>query len=167
MLQKTITDGLKPSSGLLWCFYQLFGLSFWRHPFTAEDPLVSKWCNAEFLWQCWINQSNFFTLEIQIPPWFQLHWVERPRCWPYWGLERLPTRPVLKVHLWCEEPWPRLKNTQSGQDLGSCQRSWNTNPHRETALGQDPKTINFYLIPRTFPSDLNCSYPDPSSDKLK
>ncbi len=35
--------------GLLWCFYQLFGLSFWRHPFTAEDPLVSKWCNATFL----------------------------------------------------------------------------------------------------------------------
>ncbi len=29
--------------GLLWCFYQLFGLSFWRHPFTAEDPLVSEW----------------------------------------------------------------------------------------------------------------------------
>ncbi len=27
---------------LLWCFYQLFGLSFWRHPFTAEDPLVSR-----------------------------------------------------------------------------------------------------------------------------
>ncbi len=21
--------------GLLWCFYQLFGLSFWRHPFTS------------------------------------------------------------------------------------------------------------------------------------
>ncbi len=34
--------------GLLWCFYQLFGLSFWRHPFTAEDPLLSKWCNATF-----------------------------------------------------------------------------------------------------------------------
>ncbi len=32
--------------GLLWCFYQLFGLSFWRHPFTAEDPLLSKWWNA-------------------------------------------------------------------------------------------------------------------------
>ncbi len=27
--------------GLLWCIYQLFGLSFWRHPFTAGDPLVS------------------------------------------------------------------------------------------------------------------------------
>ncbi len=34
--------------GLLWCFYQMFGLSFWRHPFTAEDPLVSKWCNYNF-----------------------------------------------------------------------------------------------------------------------
>ncbi len=33
----------------LWCFYQLFGLSFWRHPFTAEDPLMSKWRNAKFL----------------------------------------------------------------------------------------------------------------------
>ncbi len=29
--------------GLLWCFYQLFGLSFWQHPFTAEDPSV---CNV-------------------------------------------------------------------------------------------------------------------------
>ncbi len=32
-------DGLE-LCGLL-CFYQLFGFSFWRHPFTAEDPLVS------------------------------------------------------------------------------------------------------------------------------
>ncbi len=36
------------SCRLLWCFYQLFGLSFWRHPFTAADPLVSKWCNANY-----------------------------------------------------------------------------------------------------------------------
>ncbi len=34
---------------LIVMFYKLFGLSFWRHPFTAEDPLVSKWCKAEFL----------------------------------------------------------------------------------------------------------------------
>ncbi len=36
-------------NGLEWyrdVFNQLFGLSFWRHPFTAEDSLVSKWCNA-------------------------------------------------------------------------------------------------------------------------
>ncbi len=32
--------------GLLWCFYQL---SFWRHPFTPDDPLVKKWWNATFL----------------------------------------------------------------------------------------------------------------------
>ncbi len=41
---------------LLWCFNQLFWLSFWRHPFTAEDPFVSKWWNAKilknlFLWR--------------------------------------------------------------------------------------------------------------------
>ncbi len=35
--------------GLLWCFYHLFGLSFWRHPFTAEHQLLSKWCNDTFL----------------------------------------------------------------------------------------------------------------------
>ncbi len=35
--------------GFLWCFY---GLSFWRHPFTAEVPLVSNWCNATFLQIC-------------------------------------------------------------------------------------------------------------------
>ncbi len=35
--------------GLLWCFYQLFGLSFWWHPFTTEDSLVSEWCNAKLI----------------------------------------------------------------------------------------------------------------------
>ncbi len=42
--------------GLLWCFYQLFGLSFWRHPFTAEHPLLSKWCNDTFLQIWWRNK---------------------------------------------------------------------------------------------------------------
>ncbi len=42
--------------GSLWCFYQLFGLSFWRHPFTAEHPLLSKWCNATFLQIWWRNK---------------------------------------------------------------------------------------------------------------
>ncbi len=46
---------------LLWCFYQLFGLSFWRHPFTAEDPLVSKWCNAKFLQICFDEQTKSST----------------------------------------------------------------------------------------------------------
>ncbi len=34
---------------LLWCFYQLFVLLIWRHPVTAEDPLVRK--DELFLWR--------------------------------------------------------------------------------------------------------------------
>ncbi len=30
----------------------MFGLSFWRHPFTAEDPLVIQWCNVKILQIC-------------------------------------------------------------------------------------------------------------------
>ncbi len=41
LLCKMLIDGLE-SCGLL---YQLFGLIFWRHPFTAEDPLVSIFFN--------------------------------------------------------------------------------------------------------------------------
>ncbi len=43
---------------LLWCFYQLFELLFWRHPFTAEDLLMSKWCNAKFLQICSNEETN-------------------------------------------------------------------------------------------------------------
>ncbi len=62
-LHKMLTDGLEWSR-LLWCFYQLFGLSFWRHPFTAEDPLVSKWCNATFLQICfWWRDKLIYILD--------------------------------------------------------------------------------------------------------
>ncbi len=39
---------------ILWCFISCLDthFKFWRHPFTAEDPLVSKWCNATFLQIC-------------------------------------------------------------------------------------------------------------------
>ncbi len=51
--RKETTPILTESSSLNLCiivmFNQLFGLSFWRHPFTAEHPLVSKWWNADFL----------------------------------------------------------------------------------------------------------------------
>ncbi len=40
--------------GLLWFLW----LSFWRHPFTAEDALVSKWCNAKFLQICSDEETN-------------------------------------------------------------------------------------------------------------
>ncbi len=38
-------------------FFQLCGLSFWRHPFTAEDPLVSKWLKQT---QCSISPNLFW-----------------------------------------------------------------------------------------------------------
>ncbi len=40
---------------LLWCLFidiDLFGLSFWRHPSTAEDLLMSKWWRDTFLQIC-------------------------------------------------------------------------------------------------------------------
>ncbi len=55
----TLTDELE-CVDYLWCFYQLFGLSLWRHPFTAEDPLVNKWCNAKFLKICFHEERKCF-----------------------------------------------------------------------------------------------------------
>ncbi len=51
-------DGLQGVSWIIVMFYQLFGLSLWRHPFTTEDPLVSKWCNATFLQICSDEETN-------------------------------------------------------------------------------------------------------------
>ncbi len=61
--------------GLLWCFYQLFGLSFWRHPFTAEDQSVSKWCNAKFLQICSHEETNSSV------PWMAWGWVHFQHFW--------------------------------------------------------------------------------------
>ncbi len=65
---------------LLWCFYQLFGHSFWRHPFTAEDPLVSKRFNDKFLqiysseetksstsWMVWLYFQHIFISVWTVP----------------------------------------------------------------------------------------------------
>ncbi len=54
-LLQMLTDGLE-WCGSLWCFDHLFGLSFWRHPFTAEHPLLSKWWKATFL-QIWSSSK--------------------------------------------------------------------------------------------------------------
>ncbi len=61
---KTLIDKLE-WCGLLWCFHQLFGLSFWRHPFTAEDPLVSNISPNLFLWRnklIYIEDEQIFIL---------------------------------------------------------------------------------------------------------
>ncbi len=46
--------------GLLWCFYQLFGLSFWRDPFTADSMHFSK-SDEETIsstpWMAWVSAS--------------------------------------------------------------------------------------------------------------
>ncbi len=52
--------------GLLWCFYQLFGFSFWRHPFTAEDPWVNKWCNTTFLKIWWRNKLIYILDDLRV-----------------------------------------------------------------------------------------------------
>ncbi len=64
-LLKMLTDGLE-WCGLLWCFYQLFGLSFWRHPFTAEDLLVRHWCNATFLQIWWRNKLLYIADDLRV-----------------------------------------------------------------------------------------------------
>ncbi len=64
-LHKTLTDGLE-WCGLLWCFYQLFGLSFWRHLFTAEHPLLSKWCNVTFLQIWWRNNFIYILYVLRV-----------------------------------------------------------------------------------------------------
>ncbi len=39
-------------------FYQLFGLSFWRHPFTAEHPLLNKWWSVTIPVNIWVPKSG-------------------------------------------------------------------------------------------------------------
>ncbi len=42
-------------------FLSAVWLSFWRHPFAAEDPLLSKWCNAKFLQICSDEETSSST----------------------------------------------------------------------------------------------------------
>ncbi len=46
--------------------YQLFGTPFWRHPFTAEHPLLSKWWNATFLKIWWRNKLIYILDELRM-----------------------------------------------------------------------------------------------------
>ncbi len=45
-IQSIASQDINWWTGVVWIivmfFYQVFGLSFWWHPFTAEDPIVSK-----------------------------------------------------------------------------------------------------------------------------
>ncbi len=48
------------TGGLLWSFYKLSGLSFWRHPFI---PLVSQLCNTKLLWICFDEETLIYNLD--------------------------------------------------------------------------------------------------------
>ncbi len=43
-----------------WIIVMFLSAVWTRHPFTAEDPLVSKWCNAKFLQIWWRNTHLHF-----------------------------------------------------------------------------------------------------------
>ncbi len=49
-------------------FYQFLRLPFWQHPFTAEDPVVSKWCSATFLQMCSDEEANssMYILDVEM-----------------------------------------------------------------------------------------------------
>ncbi len=61
-LLKTLTDGLE-WCGLLWCFIRL---SFWRHPFTAEHPLLRHWRNKLILTLYEGNGGDIFSIYLFI-----------------------------------------------------------------------------------------------------
>ncbi len=82
-LHKTSIDGLE-WCGLLVDYFDVLSClnSFWRHPFTAEDPLVSRWCEPKYFQICsdeetnsstswmawgWVNCKYFFIFESCIP----------------------------------------------------------------------------------------------------
>ncbi len=78
--------------GLLWCFYQLFGLPFWRHPFTAEDPLMSKWGKATFLQICSDEETNSST------SWIAWGWVHIQQIFIFgWTIK------LIKKCIWRDE----------------------------------------------------------------
>ncbi len=58
---------------LLWCFYQLFGLSFWRHPFTAEHPLLRQWWKfKKQLKFSFLRELFLFSISLK-SPWNGVH----------------------------------------------------------------------------------------------
>ncbi len=58
-----LNDGLDSCCCVV-IFCQQFGLSFWRHPFTAEDPSVIKWSNAKILKICSSEEQLINILDV-------------------------------------------------------------------------------------------------------
>ncbi len=107
LLHKTLIHGLD-SCGLLWCFYQLFGLSIWRHPFTAEHPseLMLNFYKSVLMRKqthlhLWLSMSeyNFIKLSflgeifLQSTTFSSQHWnfkpMQRSYIWPFFKISSL------------------------------------------------------------------------------
>ncbi len=56
-----LTEGLE-WCGLLWCFISCLDLSFWRHPFTAEDPWWASDITRSFSKSVLIQDTNSSTI---------------------------------------------------------------------------------------------------------
>ncbi len=102
--------------GLLRCFYELFLHSFWRHPFTAEDPLVSKWWNATFLQICSDEETN--------------------SSWITWGWAHF--QQVFKL---CKKWSLRLQTKCSEELMWRALAAW---PARASASGSDRSMLVFW-----------------------
>ncbi len=57
---------------ILWCFYQLFGLSFWRPPIHAEHPLLTSD-------ECYIS-PNLMKKQTHIQSWMVWGWAHFIKC---------------------------------------------------------------------------------------
>ncbi len=55
--------------------------SFWRHPFTAEHPLMRHWCSATFLQTWWRNKLIYISDELRVS---DLFWVNYSFFWKFW-----------------------------------------------------------------------------------
>ncbi len=143
-LLKTLTDGLE-WCGLLWCFYQLFGLSFWRHPFTAEHSLVSKWWNATFLQICSHEETNWSwpilkCITCDGGNW----WTGRSGCSPHVS--------VLQVPADVEKCQDRVECFNA--DLKADWDRWENNKRqdfRQLLTGMADKNIQYYEKVRLYP----------------
>ncbi len=69
---------------IVWNHVDYCDVFIWWHPFTAEDPLVSKWCNAKFLQICSHEETNSSTSWMA---WGWVHFQQTLRLSDPWQLQ--------------------------------------------------------------------------------
>ncbi len=127
-----LIDGL--DCGLLGCFYQC---SFWRHPFTAEDPLVSKWCDATFLQiysheetntsTSWMARLGVNFQKMLVHFWWSISFtcIIPPGSSSVWHVSRSPLKLPLSCKITTESNAPAVTSRCSG--TGKTEVKWISN----------------------------------------